>query len=226
MADWTEYAAAWGFFLLTHALPVRPPLRPWLVARLGARGFGLAYSALSLAALAWLIGAAGRAPHVPLWPQPAGAHWLALMLMLPAALLLALSLGRPNPFSFGGARNHLFDPRRPGMVRIARHPILLAVTIWAVGHLLVNGDLAHVLLFGGFAAFGVLGMRLIDRRRRREMGRADWQALRQRIKADKTAPTFRRADGLRLLAGAVGLVVVILLHRWFSGIDIWMRFMP
>ncbi|HHZ08454.1 MAG TPA: NnrU family protein, partial [Rhizobiales bacterium] len=65
--DWGEYALAFAAFFLTHSLPVRPPLRPWAVARLGRAGFAAAYSALSLAALAWLIVAAGRAPYLGLW---------------------------------------------------------------------------------------------------------------------------------------------------------------
>jgi uncharacterized membrane protein len=46
------YAAAYAAFFITHSLPVRPPLRPMLQTALGPRGFTLAYSALSLAALA------------------------------------------------------------------------------------------------------------------------------------------------------------------------------
>jgi uncharacterized membrane protein len=64
---WAEFVAAYAAFFLSHSIPVRAPLRPWLQAQLGAAGFTLAYSALSVAVLVWLIGAAGRAPHVPLW---------------------------------------------------------------------------------------------------------------------------------------------------------------
>ena len=59
---WLKYELAWVGFLVTHSLPWRPPIRPWLQARLGKRDFTISYSVLSLAALAWLIGAAGRAP--------------------------------------------------------------------------------------------------------------------------------------------------------------------
>lgn len=65
--DWLELAAAYAAFFLSHSVPVRPPLRPWLVARLGPTGFTIAYSALSLIVLAWLISATGRAPWVLLW---------------------------------------------------------------------------------------------------------------------------------------------------------------
>ncbi len=174
--DWFEFALAYVVFFLSHSMPVRPPLKPWLQARLGASGFTLAYSALSLAVLAWLIVAAGRAPHVTLWDwAPWQAH-VPLIVMGPVCVILALSIGRPNPFSFGGAHNNLFDPARPGIVRWSRHPLLAALALWAAAHILPNGDLAHVILFGTFAAFAVLGGRLIDRRKRREMG-ADWQRL-------------------------------------------------
>jgi uncharacterized membrane protein len=222
LTDWTEYAAAWGFFLATHALPSRPGLRPRLVAALGARGYTLAYSALSLAALAWLIGAAGRAPRLPLWPQPAGAAWLVLASTLPAALLLAASLGRPNPYSFGGAKNHLFDPDRPGIVRLTRHPVLLALLLWALGHLAVNGELAHVLLFGGFAGFALLGMRMLDRRAIRRMGAEAWRAETLRL---RTAPLRLPLGPRRLLSAAAGLLAVILLHRWLAGVPIWRNFL-
>lgn len=67
LMGWLEFTAAFLVFFLSHSLPVRPPLKPWLQARLGRVGFTLFYSLLSLAVLAWLIGAAGRAPFVPLW---------------------------------------------------------------------------------------------------------------------------------------------------------------
>lgn len=62
---WAEYSLAFAIFSLSHSVPVRPPVWPRLVVQLAQRGFTLAYSALSLAVLAWLIGAAGRAPYVP-----------------------------------------------------------------------------------------------------------------------------------------------------------------
>ena len=107
---WLEFAAAYAAFFITHSLPVRPPLRPMLQTALGPRGFTLAYSALSLAALAWLIVAAGRAPFVPLWNWAPWQLYVPLVAMLPVCLILALAIARPNPFSFGGALNAKFDP--------------------------------------------------------------------------------------------------------------------
>jgi uncharacterized membrane protein len=217
---WGEFALAFAAFFLTHALPIRPPLRPWLVAVLGPRGFALGYSALSLAVLAWLIGAAGRAPFLPLWPWAPWQLLVPLAAMLPVCLILALAMGRPNPFSFGGARNDAFDPARPGIVRLTRHPLLLALTIWATAHIVPNGDLAHVLLFGTFAVFALHGGRLVDRRKRREMG-ADWARLDTARKAAPLPPPLRLwpAFWLRLGLGTALYLGLLWLHPWLFGVS-------
>lgn len=215
--DWVEFAAAFAVFFLTHSLPLRPALRAPLQAALGRRGFTLAYSALSLAALAWLIAAAGRAPHVPLWDWAPWQPHVPLVIMLPVCVIVALAIWRPNPLSFGGARNAAFDPARPGIVGLHRHPLLLALALWAGAHVVANGDLAHVLLFGTFAGFALLGMRLIDRRKQREMG-ARWQALRAAI---DTAPRWPLAPfgttAARLALGALLYGALIWAHPHLFG---------
>lgn len=62
-------------------------------------------------------------------------------------------------------------PARPRITGLTRHPLLLAIGLWAAGHLVPNGDLAHVLLFGRFLAMSIAGMLVLDRRRRRQRGR-------------------------------------------------------
>lgn len=216
---WFEFALAYFVFYLSHSLPVRPPLRPWLQARLGASGFTMAYSALSLAVLAWLIAAAGRAPHVALWDWAPWQVHVPLTVMGPVCLILALSIGRPNPFSFGGARSDQFDPARPGIVRLSRHPLLLALALWAAAHLVPNGDLAHVILFGTFAAFALLGGRLIDRRKRREMG-PEWQQMRDRV-ADAPLLSAALSGGalLRLAAGIALYGALLWAHPFLFGVS-------
>ncbi|MEI4234865.1 NnrU family protein [Roseovarius sp. D22-M7] len=216
---WVEFAAAYTVFFLSHSIPVRPPVRPLLQARLGRAGFTVAYSVLSLAVLAWLIVAAGRAPYVPLWGWAPWQNHVVLTVMLPVCLILGLSIARPNPFSFGGARNHRFAPRHPGIVRWTRHPLLVALALWAGAHVVPNGDLAHVILFGTFAAFAGLGGRLIDRRKRREMG-GDWDRLRD---AARAAPTVSEpislATAMRLAAGIALYVGLIGLHPYLFGVS-------
>lgn len=218
LTGWLEFTAAFLVFFLSHSLPVRPPLKPWLQARLGRVGFTLGYSILSLAVLAWLISAASRAPFVPLWQWSPWQNHVTLALMLPVCLLLATALARPNPFSFGGAGNARFDPARPGIVRLTRHPLLVALALWAGAHLLPNGDLAHALLFATFAAFAALGGRIIDRRKRRDMG-TDWDRLIAATRAAPPRPASWLATGMRAVLGLLLYASLIWLHPHLFGVS-------
>jgi uncharacterized membrane protein len=212
---WAPYAAAWAAFLVSHALPVRPAVRARLVAALGPRGFTLAYSAVSLAALTALVAAAGRAPQSVLWDWAPWQRTLTQAAMAGACVLVAMAAYTPNPLSFGGWRNDRFDPARPGIVGWVRHPWLAALALWAAGHVPVNGDLAHVLMFGGFAAFALLGMAMIDRRRRRDLGDTAWHRLRSgRGHMPPGSP-------LRLLAGAALWLGLALAHPAVIGPAVW-----
>lgn len=171
---WAEFFGAFIIFMASHRIPTAPATKARLQARLGARGFTIAYSTLSTLLLAWLIVAAGNAPFVPLWDQAGWQRWL-VNLAMPVALALAVyGVGVPNPLSFGGFKAG-FDPDRPGIAGVLRHPLLWALALWSGAHLLANGDLAHVLLFGSFTAFAVFGMVAIDRRNQRVMGPDGWQ---------------------------------------------------
>lgn len=217
---WFEFAAAFGVFFLSHSVPVRPPVRRRLVGCLGERGFLIAYSGLSLAVLVWLIGAAGRAPHVPLWFWAPWQTQVPLVIMLPVCLIIAFAAGRANPFSFGGTNDATFDPAHPGLVRWMRHPFLVALALWAAAHLVANGDLAHVLLFGCFAGFALIGQRIVDRRKRRALG-AKWDTLNANLRASPLLPRPRRTGPTVLRAGAgVALYVgLIEAHPLLFGVD-------
>ncbi|MDW3225752.1 MAG: NnrU family protein [Paracoccaceae bacterium] len=173
---WVEFGAAFVAFFLSHSIPVQPPVRTVLVRHLGSRGFTLAYSAMSLAILAWLIVAAGRAPYVSLWAWAPWQNHIAMAVMLAVCLFLAFAIATPNPFSFGGSHNERFDPDNPGILRFLRHPLLVVLGLWAFAHVLPNGNLAHVILFVVFAAFALLGQKIIDRRKQWQMG-DDWDRL-------------------------------------------------
>lgn len=218
MAGWAEFIAAFGVFFLSHSIPVRPKVKAWLVARVGQRGFTLGYSLLSLAVLAWVIGAAGRAPFVPLWGWAAWQGPVTVSLMLVVCVILGLAIARPNPFSFGGANNARFDPARPGIVRVTRHPMLLALALWALGHMVPNGDLAHVILFGCFAGFAGMGGVLIDRRKRRAMG-AEWVRLEHARRQAGPVPQSWPAAVLRSALGCVLYALVLGAHPYLFGVS-------
>ena len=213
MTAWAELALAFVLFTGAHALPARPAVRQGLTRRLGTRAYLLLYSAVSLLLLGWLIAAAGRAPYLPLWEPAAWQAHTALAAMAAACVLLSLAAGRPNPFSFGGGDPTRFDPHRPGIVGLTRHPLLLAVALWAGAHLLANGDLGHLLLFGAFLVMAVGGMAILDRRNRRRLGPA-WHEF-----AATRAPTPLPGDALRLLLAAILFAALLILHPAVIGVD-------
>ncbi|CTQ63354.1 NnrU family protein [Roseibium album] len=215
---WINYTAAFAVFFASHMVLVRPPVRPVLVRFLTPRGFSAAYSLLSLAILWWMIEAAQAAPYVELWSWEPWQNWVPIIAMLPACLIAAFGVAVPNPFSFGGAHNERFDPQRPGIVRWMRHPILVALFLWSIAHLVPNGNLAHAILFGAFAIFSLLGMKLIDRRRKREMGE-DWS---RQLNAARAAHLTQLSNPggtlIRLLVGLFAYVGLAHLHPYFAGV--------
>ena len=217
---WTGLILAFVAFFVTHSAPIRPPMRPWLVRRLGTRGFTIGYSLLSLGALALLIVAAGRAPFVrwPLWDWTIGRAHLAVAMMLAACLLLSFSLGRPNPLSFGGFRNETFDPAHPGL-RASDPPSFVGGSgdlgggassgqwrsgacdsVWRLCGLRADGR-----SFGGPAQASRNGRPLV--------GFGARGSIRPFQNHDRLFARRRnsRSDGLALFA------LLVSLHQWFSG---------
>ena len=168
MSGWTEFILAFIAFLGAHVIPMRPALKSPLIAVLGRAGYIAGFSLLSLGLLYWLLMAAGRAPFIEIWPQAQWQRWLVNLAMPGAILLVVFAVGRPNPFSFGG-RTQGFDPERPGIIGLTRHPLMWAFAFWAGAHLLANGDLAHVILFGFLLAFALSGIWGAEARARRAL---------------------------------------------------------
>lgn len=230
MGGWLEFVAALAIFIVAHLLPVRPTVRRRLVGLISERRFTAGYSAISLGLLAWLIVAAGRAPYVELWPFEPWQLWVPNAVMPFVCLLLALSIGAPNPLSFGSARNEAFDPAQPGIVGFVRHPILWSLTLWSLAHLVPNGNLAHTILFGLFACMALLGMQIIDNRKKRQLGDAEWSRLAGSTSnwplTAITTGRWRMATTLpwRRLAAALALYLALAFsHQAIIGVAPWPR---
>lgn len=119
------------------------------IGRLGEKGWKLAYTVLSLIGFGLIVWGYGQARQDPvvLWTAPRGLRHLAIALTVPAFVLLAAAYVPGN-----------------GLRRRLGHPMVLAVKLWALAHLLANNTAADLLLFGGFLVWAVLDFRSARRR--------------------------------------------------------------
>ena len=162
------------------------------IARIGAGPWKAIYSVVSLVGFLLIIWGFSQARMAPtlLWSPPPGMRHLAWLLTLVAFVLLVAAYVPGNHFKAW-----------------VHHPMVLAVKVWALAHLLANGNLAHVLLFGAFLVWAVF----------------DFSAARRRDRAG--AVTY--APG-RLMPTLVTLAVGVLawaafgiwLHGWWIGIRV------
>ena len=197
-------AAAAAVFLLIHFVVSGTRLRDAIVGVIGQGPYMGLFSLASVAALTWTGFAYGAAKHGPdpvYWAATPATKWIQLGVTLLAFLLAVPGLLTPNPTSV--RQEGALD--RPdvakGMVRITRHPFLTGVALWAAGHLLVNGDLASLILFGALLILSVFGTMSIDAKRRRTLGEK-WDAF---ARQTSVAPFLAIAQGRQTLKlGEIG----------------------
>jgi len=177
-------------FLGVHSIAiVAPGWRDGMAARLGDAPWKALYSIVSVIGFVMLVHGYGLARADPqvLYTPPTWMRHVAALLMLPVfPLLLSTYL--------------------PGRIKAAvKHPMLTATKAWALSHLLVNGNLADVLLFGGFLAWAVADRIAVGRR-----------AVPRRIRA--TAPS-RLNDAIAVIGGlAIYVIVIAWAHQRFLGV--------
>lgn len=121
------------------------------IARIGARPWKGLYALLSVAGLALIVWGYGLARHSPvvLWQPARGMNHLAALLMVVAFVLLVAA----------------YVPRNAIKARL-HHPMVVSVKVWALAHLVANGTLADMLLFGAFLVWAVFSFRAARRRDR------------------------------------------------------------
>lgn len=129
-------------FIAIHLLPTMTELRQRLIDRLGRMPYLALFSAISLLGFLLIIYGFGQAPRDPLWAPLSFSRPLAHSLMPVAFILLSAA--------------YLDTHIRAWL----KHPMLIATCLWAIVHLLANGDLASTLLFGGFFAYALIDIAL------------------------------------------------------------------
>jgi uncharacterized membrane protein len=181
-------------FFAVHLVPTVPELRARLVSITGPRFYRGLFALASAVGLVLIVLGYGTMQGLgrgnpQLWVPPSRARHVTMLLMLPALILLVAA----------------YIPSR--IRTTSRHPMLAAVALWAFSHLLVNGDLASVLLFGSFLLYA--GYDIISANQRAALG-----------------PLGKAQGGLvqDIVAIALGLALYAILlfwgHRILTGISL------
>lgn len=180
-------------FFAIHFVPSNAELRNGLVARFGETGYKAVFSIVSLIGLVLIVVGFAKLQMHPgknpqLWVPPLWSRHIAIALMLPAMIALVAAY----------VPSHIHT--------LLKHPMLVAIKIWALAHLLANGDLGALILFGSFLAFAVYDR--ISVKRRGALGPV----------GDKTGPWIN--DAVVVVLGT-GLYLAFLLwaHKLLIGVS-------
>ena len=172
-------------FLGIHVLPMVPGVRDRAVRSLGEGPYKGLFTLVSAAGLVLIVWGKAVADFVPVYDPPSWGRHATMLLVLLAFICLV---------SF-----HL-----KGRIRqILRHPFLTAIILWGVGHLLANGDLASVLLFGGFVVYSIIDILSVNAR--------------------KPAPVFPVVPRHDLIAVAAGVAIygcILYFHGALFGVPV------
>ena len=214
-------------FCGSHVLLSSTRLRGSLRDQLGERGFLAVYSLTSLAVFAWFVAAYATAPTIMLWPRQRWTALVPVLVMPLAAILLVAGYSTRNPTAVGMERSARADDPAPGILSVTRHPVMWAIGLWAVAHLIANGDLSSVLFFGSLAVLALGGTVLIDRKKQLALG-SNWPRLTQvtsnlpfaALLARRTKLRWRDLGILRVAAGLLLYAVLYLAHPIITGLPI------
>ncbi len=175
-------------FLGVHTLTTQRELRARLVASAGQSGYKIGYalaSTVGLVLIVWGFAQYRATGWIDIWYPPKALKHVAVALMLPAVILVVASYIRGRIYT------------------ALKHPMLSGVKLWAMAHLLANGDLGSIVLFGSF-----LGWAVFDR-------------ISLKHRADTGAPPIPvGGTGNDLIAVAVGLVAYLALAFAFHPVVI------
>lgn len=126
-------------FFGMHLVPVFE-LKNKIINRIGDLPYKGIFSVISGLGLGLMIYGKGDAEFITVWQPIAGAHWLPMILMWPASVLIVWA-------------------QIPCSMKISlRHPMLLGVLLFSISHLFANGDLATIMLIGSFGLYAILTM--------------------------------------------------------------------
>ena len=175
-------------FTLAHlTLALTPGLKAGVTHKLGAKAWKGIFTTVVLVALLFIVLGWRSTPVEYAYVPPFGLRHLTMLLMLVAFIL------------FGAAKG-VTD-----IQRFVRHPMLTAVIVWGIAHLLSNGETRSLVLFGGIGVWALLQILLLNRRD------GEW------VKPDP-APMTRTLRNI--IISIIVFLVVFMLHKYFTGVSL------
>ena len=136
-------------FLGVHTLTTQRKLRARVIGSMGEGGYKIGYalaSAAGLALIVWGFAQYRATGWINVWTPPTAVRHIAVALMLPAVIMVVASYIRGRIYT------------------TLKHPMLAGIKLWAAAHLLANGDLGSIILFGSFLAWAVFDRISLKRR--------------------------------------------------------------
>lgn len=183
-----------AIFMAAHVFTTMRERRGDLMVSLGEVRYKALYSIVSLFGFVLLIKGYGdyrAAGMIPVWDPPMGLRHLTLLLMWPSFIFLAAAYAPAGKIK-----------------RMVKHPMLLAVKIWAFAHLLANGDLGSMILFGAFLAYGVYD-RISVKKRGEDAAIVAY-----------SPNQFGKGDLIALVVGTIAYGAMFKLHGWIIGVPV------
>jgi uncharacterized membrane protein len=160
------------FFVGFHLAVAATSLRANLIERFGRPVYLAGYSTVSLIGLIWLAYAYRYADYVETWGQLLDLKPLVLIIVFIGFMLAGIGVTTPGPAKVGVEQLRSGSDAASGVLRITRHPTLWGVVLWAVSHLVVNGDGASLVLFSSILCLVLAGTVSVDRKRSQTLGDA------------------------------------------------------
>ncbi|MCL6416152.1 NnrU family protein [Aestuariirhabdus sp. Z084] len=174
-------------FIAIHLVPTVPSLRASVVLRMGELPYKGVFALISACALVMIVMGKAQAPMVALWNPPGWGRAFTAPLVLIGFILLAAAYVPSN------------------LRRLTPHPMLGGVILWALGHLLANGDQASTILFGGFGLYSVIAIASANKRGAvRSQSKKAWYW-----------------DLIVVLAGCGAWTLILMLHKSLFGVPLW-----
>ena len=182
-------------FMATHVFTTMRERRGDLIVAIGEVRYKALYSIVALFGFALIVKGYGdyrAAGMIPVWSPPLGLRHLVVLLMWPSFVFLVAAYAPAGKLK-----------------RMVKHPMLLAVKIWAFAHLLANGDLGSMILFGAFLAYGVFDLIAVKKR-------GEDAAI-----VAYAPNSFGKGDLIALVGGTLAFGLMLKAHTWLIGVSVF-----